>query len=158
MFWTSKTRVYDYYADCKRKFAHIPECCSELGMYNWYPRIILIVVARRRGISGYNHLNYFHWWESAISIICHTNEFCNGSRLWVCSPLPTKNISLGSFSISLAMNCDPESKYITQHTNELPGIIISAVKDYTSSCERPLWSFYRRQMRSFGPCYDVSSR
>ena len=60
--------------------------------------------------------------------------------------------------LSVIMDSDSESKYITRHINLATWVIFSAVKNPTSSCKRPLWPFYWRQMRSFGPWYDVSSR
>ena len=61
-------------------------------------------------------------------------------------------------SYPLSLDSDPESKYFYSTYRLATRVIFSTVKNPTSSCKRPLWPFYRRQMRSFGPWHDVYSR
>ena len=70
------------------------------------------------------------------------------------------SFELTPYHLSLLSLSNPESTYIYHSTYHLATwiIIFSAVKNPTSSCKRPLWSLYRRQMRSFSPRYDVSPR
>ena len=83
------------------------------------------------------------------------------TAIFGCVP-STLHIYLSSLPITYHsyLLSNPESTYIYHSTYHLATwiIIFSAVKNPTSSCKRPLWSLYRRQMRSFGPRYDVSPR